>query len=150
MKPQPELEALFEKQFRDGMIDKDFKAFKKDFPTLYLVIISSLVELKERKENTISLLPIDKIYSELAEKIENLYCLGYSCDHLSIFCPDWYKQFIINNAEIYSFISKSEPLRFMGVELVSGYEDALIVSNSKAGNRPKELKKFRIEIINNQ
>lgn len=43
MKTTDELETIFAEQFERGMIRKDLKAFKRDFPTLYRVILLSLI-----------------------------------------------------------------------------------------------------------
>jgi hypothetical protein len=40
---------IFKKNFGKGMINNDFKAFKRAFPTLLNVIITSMVEVSSEK-----------------------------------------------------------------------------------------------------
>lgn len=49
MKSQKELEKLFESNFRKGMINKDFESFKRTHPTLYRVILTSLIDVNNLK-----------------------------------------------------------------------------------------------------
>jgi hypothetical protein len=49
MKSHKELEKIFEGNFKKWMINKDFQSFKKTHPTLYIVILSSLIDVNNLK-----------------------------------------------------------------------------------------------------
>jgi hypothetical protein len=45
-------ELIFRRQFKEGMKNKNFEGFKRDFPTLYEVTIKSIIESLNQNENT--------------------------------------------------------------------------------------------------
>lgn len=141
------LEAIFEKHFREGMINKDFQAFKKTHPTLYNVISKTLKEIATICRNSYRILPPDVAFHQLSKAIDYFNINNYRVDDVRIFCPKWYKELIERHASKYSFVAKVEPTKFMGVEFVDGYEDVLVVSSVGKGFGPNKIKQQRIELI---
>lgn len=150
MKNDSKLEAIFEKNFMEGMIRKDYSAFKKSHKTLYNVILKTLSQIEELKLKPfgkILTLPVDDAFDKLANAVLEFKEANYYVDELQISCPDWYKKQIVAHASRYTFVSNAEPAKFMGIDFADGYENALIVSPKKGYKNVLKWQPERIELI---
>jgi hypothetical protein len=84
---------------------------------------------------------------ELIEAIDSFQKSGWYKNELSIYAPIWFKEVWYNESMKLTFVARAEPFSFSDIKITTGYENFLIVSNSKVYNKPDELKSIRIEIL---
>lgn len=88
---------------------------------------------------------INKTLSELAKELYKFREGRYRPEQLRIYMPLYFKNAMVNEIRE-MFIAKAEPLKFMGVDIMEGYEDFIIIANSGVILEPRKLKSVRVRI----
>lgn len=90
---------------------------------------------------------IANVIDKLIESIDSFHKSGVYSEDLLIYAPLWFKEIWYTESVRHLFVARAEPLRFADIEIITGYENFLVVSNSKVLQEPIKLKSIRIEIL---
>lgn len=87
-----------------------------------------------------------KTFNEIRERIFDFTDSGFHSDDLYIHVPIWFKEYLFKEVSKEIIIARIEPFKFSDVEIVAGYENAIVISNSKTYQKPEKIKFYKIKI----
>lgn len=89
---------------------------------------------------------LNETLNEVQKCIHKLIDAGFIYEELYIHVPIWFKDYLINEVSKEVFIARIEPFKFNDVEIVAGYENIIVISNSKKFKSPEKLKFYKVKI----